>query len=89
MDDETHDEPINPNDQVSKEKRALSWRTYRVPFGQFRGMSLDEIGVLRAGKYVDWLVNDARRRQEELSEEVLEFVKHYQEYAIFKIQEGR
>ncbi len=57
------------------------FKTWKIPFGKFYGKNLSEIGVLQGGKYLEWLIDDARKKEQPMNSQALQFQAMYHQYA--------
>lgn len=67
-------DPAHPGDQVSSD--PMGWRSYRLDFGKNTGKSLEELGLLNCGKYLEWLEMDAKKNGRKLGEKAETFKRH-------------
>lgn len=54
---------------------------FTIRFGKHTGRTLNDLGTLEAGKYVEWLTQEAEKKNKPLEGQVLEFVQAYQRFA--------
>lgn len=74
-------DPAYAGDQVSKDPIDRSFEDYIIPYGKWKGKYLADIGVLEARKYLDFLVDAAKKEEKTLSGWQQEFQFYYEHFA--------
>lgn len=74
-------DPAYAGDQVSKDPVDRSFENYIIPYGKWKGKYLADIGVLEARKYLEFLIDTAKKEKKQLSGWQQEFQFHYQHFA--------
>lgn len=91
---EEEKEPAWAGDQVSRapmkdaggQQIDMDWQRYKIPFGKHTGKTLDQLGVLQAKKYLEWLEKDANEKKRDLNENAKEYRYHFINFEMAKVQ---